>query len=120
MAVITEQNTALDDVDLKILSMLEKDARLSNAALAEAVGLTASSVHERVKKLEHRGVIKGYVALVDPETLEPLERLEGHALLALAARIGEVRLIDNTILTPARAPAYPQTLQGEAITTCSA
>jgi Lrp/AsnC family leucine-responsive transcriptional regulator len=60
------QYAALDDVDLKILAMLEKDARLSNAALAEAVGLTASSVHERVKKLEHRGVIRGYVALVDP------------------------------------------------------
>jgi Lrp/AsnC family leucine-responsive transcriptional regulator len=56
----------LDDVDIKILALLEKDARLSNAAIAEAVGLTASSVHERVKKLENRGVIKGYVALVDP------------------------------------------------------
>jgi Lrp/AsnC family leucine-responsive transcriptional regulator len=56
----------LDNVDLKILSLLEKDARLSNAALADAVGLTASSVHERVKKLESRGVIKGYVAVVDP------------------------------------------------------
>ena len=68
MQVFAEQHAAgaLDDVDLKILSMLEKDARLSNAALAEAVGLTASSVHERVKKLENRGVIKGYVAVVDP------------------------------------------------------
>ncbi len=56
----------LDSVDLRILSLLEKDARLSNAALAEAVGLTASSVHERVKKLETHGAIKGYVAIVDP------------------------------------------------------
>ena len=56
----------LDEIDLKILALLEKDARMSNNALAEAVGLTASSVHERVKKMEKRGVIKGYVAVVDP------------------------------------------------------
>lgn len=56
----------LDEIDLKILGLLERDARLSNAALAAAVGLTASSVFERVKKLEKRGVIQGYVAVVDP------------------------------------------------------
>ncbi len=56
----------LDETDLRILGLLERDARMSNAALAAAVGLTASSVFERVKKLEKRGVIKGYVAVVDP------------------------------------------------------
>jgi Lrp/AsnC family leucine-responsive transcriptional regulator len=56
----------LDGTDMKILGLLERDARMSNGALAEAVGLTASSVYERVKKLEKRGVIKGYVAVVDP------------------------------------------------------
>jgi Lrp/AsnC family leucine-responsive transcriptional regulator len=56
----------LDAVDIKILSLLEKDARLSNQAIGEAVGLTASSVFERVRKLEKKGVIRGYAALVDP------------------------------------------------------
>jgi Lrp/AsnC family leucine-responsive transcriptional regulator len=56
----------LDPTDLKILGLLEKDARLSNQAIGEAVGLTASSVFERVKKLEKKGVIRGYAALVDP------------------------------------------------------
>jgi len=56
----------LDATDMKILSLLEKDARLSNQALGEAVGLTSSSVFERVKKLEKKGVIRGYAALVDP------------------------------------------------------
>ncbi len=56
----------LDEIDLRILELLERDARLSNAALAAAVGLSASSVFERVKKLERQGVIKGHVAVVDP------------------------------------------------------
>lgn len=56
----------IDEKDRKILDLLQQDARLSNAQIGEAVGLTTSTVHERVKKLERRGVIKKYVALVDP------------------------------------------------------
>jgi Lrp/AsnC family leucine-responsive transcriptional regulator len=56
----------IDSTDMKILALLEKDARLSNQAIGEAVGLTASSVFERVKKLEKKGVIRGYTALIDP------------------------------------------------------
>jgi Lrp/AsnC family leucine-responsive transcriptional regulator len=59
----------IDKIDRQIVSMLQTDARISNAALAEKVGLTTSTVHERVKKLEKKGVIKGYVALVDAETI---------------------------------------------------
>lgn len=59
----------MDDIDRQIVTWLQADARLSNAALAEKVGLTASTVHERVKKLERKGIVKGYVALVDPELL---------------------------------------------------
>jgi pantoate--beta-alanine ligase len=77
------------------------------------------------------GVEPEYLALVEPETLEPIDTLAGDALLALAARIGEVRLIDNTILSPAatqtpsdtQVPAATHTsqpLEGEAIATCSA
>jgi Lrp/AsnC family leucine-responsive transcriptional regulator len=59
----------IDAIDRKLLDLLQGDARLSNAEMAEAVGLTVSSVHERVKKMERRGIIKGYVAVVDPEKL---------------------------------------------------
>lgn len=59
----------IDDIDRQIVSLLQKNARLSNAALAREVGLTASTVHERVRKLERKGIIKGYAALVDGETL---------------------------------------------------
>jgi Lrp/AsnC family leucine-responsive transcriptional regulator len=59
----------LDFVDLRILEILQEDGRASHSSVAEAVGLSQPSVHERVKKLEARGVIKGYAAIVDPETL---------------------------------------------------
>lgn len=60
----------LDFIDFKILEILQKDGRASHSAIAQAVGLSQPSVHERVKKLEQRGVIKGYTALVDPEALD--------------------------------------------------
>lgn len=59
----------IDEIDYRIISLLQEDAHLSNAALADEVGLTVSTVHERVKKLEKKGIIKGYVALVDAEAL---------------------------------------------------
>ena len=59
----------IDEIDRQIITLLQEDARLSNAAIAEQVGLTVSSVHERVKKLERKGIIKGYTAVVAPELL---------------------------------------------------
>jgi pantoate--beta-alanine ligase len=57
-----------------------------------------------------RGVEPEYVELVDPETFEPCDLLERDALLALAARIGETRLIDNAVLRPSAvgAPRQPE------------
>ena len=59
----------IDEIDQQIINLLQKNARLSNAVLAEKVGLTTSTVHERVKKLEKKGIIKGYIAMVDAESL---------------------------------------------------
>jgi Lrp/AsnC family leucine-responsive transcriptional regulator len=59
----------IEVIDRKIIGLLQGNARLSNAEIAQKVGLTASSVHERVKKLEKKGIITGYVATVDPEKL---------------------------------------------------
>jgi pantoate--beta-alanine ligase len=65
-----------------------------------------------------------YVALVSPDTLEPIDELTGDALLALAARIGAVRLIDNVTLSPAgdgaAGEALTRLLPGKANATCSA
>jgi Lrp/AsnC family leucine-responsive transcriptional regulator len=61
--------TTLDDTDRKILGLLQRDARMTNAAIAAEVGLTAPSVFERIRKLEQRGVIGGYTIHVDPAAL---------------------------------------------------
>jgi len=62
-----------------------------------------------------------YIALVDPDTFEPVAELDGEALLVLAARVGEVRLIDNETLVPASAEnRAPRAAGKEAIATCSA
>jgi Lrp/AsnC family leucine-responsive transcriptional regulator len=55
----------LDEIDRKILDLLQRDARMTNAAIAAQVGLTAPSVFERIRKLEQRGVIRGYKAILD-------------------------------------------------------
>jgi pantoate--beta-alanine ligase len=106
-------------------------------ALQAATALAASgerstqallgAAHAQLQRLD---VEPEYVALVDPETLEPIEQLTGAALLAIAARIGAVRLIDNVTLSPAAADddgagagageAPSQPLPGKANATCSA
>jgi Lrp/AsnC family leucine-responsive transcriptional regulator len=60
----------LDEKDARILEILQKDGRTSNVELARAVELTPSATLERVRKLEERGIIKGYTAIVDPHALE--------------------------------------------------
>jgi Lrp/AsnC family leucine-responsive transcriptional regulator len=60
---------SLDDTDRAILRALLGNARASYAEIGRAVGLSAASVHERVRRLEERGVILGYHAEVDPEAL---------------------------------------------------
>jgi Lrp/AsnC family leucine-responsive transcriptional regulator len=59
----------LDSIDRRILELLQADARLSNAELGAKVGLAPSSAHERVKRLEREGAIRGYAARVDARRL---------------------------------------------------
>jgi Lrp/AsnC family transcriptional regulator, leucine-responsive regulatory protein len=65
----TTQEYEIDEIDRKILRLLQENGRMTNAALAEAVGLTATPMLQRIRKLEQRGVITGYTALVDPKTV---------------------------------------------------
>lgn len=60
----------IDETDSTILNLLQENARISQADVARAVGLAPSAVLERIRKLESRGVIKGYAALVDPHALD--------------------------------------------------
>lgn len=59
----------LDQIDLKILRTLQKNAKLTTKELAEAVNLTPTPVFERQKRLEKQGYIKKYVAVLDPDKL---------------------------------------------------
>jgi pantoate--beta-alanine ligase len=76
---------------------------------------TAALLDTARERMRAVGVEPEYLALVDPDTLEPLEALAGEGLLAIAARIGEVRLIDNAVLTPATTSAPSQPLSRKAI-----
>ena len=60
----------IDETDAAILALLQENARISQADVARTVGLAPSAVLERIRKLETRGVIKGYAALVDPHALD--------------------------------------------------
>ena len=59
----------LDQIDRKIISMLCEDARLSQRQLAQKVGVAQGTVTNRIRKLEDEGVINGYSAVLNPESL---------------------------------------------------
>ena len=59
----------MEDTDRKILNLLAVDGRMSYTDLGKATGLSTSAVHQRVKRLEQRGLIKGYGATVDHDQL---------------------------------------------------
>ena len=58
-------DTGLDAIDRRILDRLQENGRVSNVELANDVGISSSPCWRRVRELERRGVISGYVALVD-------------------------------------------------------
>ena len=55
----------MEDLDRRILTLLATDGRMSFTDLGKATGLSTSAVHQRVKRLEQRGLIKGYGATID-------------------------------------------------------
>jgi Lrp/AsnC family transcriptional regulator, leucine-responsive regulatory protein len=55
----------VEDLDRRILTLLASDGRMSYTDLGKATGLSTSAVHQRVKRLEQRGLIKGYGATID-------------------------------------------------------
>lgn len=64
----------IDRLDLKILSCLQQDARMSTARLAERIGLTPSPTFKRIRDLEGAGLLRGYRAELAVECLPPLAR----------------------------------------------
>lgn len=60
---------SLEPTDRAILAELSADGRCSFTDLAERVGLSVSAVHQRVRRLQQRGVLRGYTARIDPEQI---------------------------------------------------
>jgi len=60
----------LDSTDRDILEILQKDGKITMAAMANKLGLTTTPVYERIKKLEQSGIIKNYVALLDQKKVD--------------------------------------------------
>jgi Lrp/AsnC family leucine-responsive transcriptional regulator len=59
----------IDSTDAHLLDLLQSNARTSNAELARHLEMAPSAVHQRVRKLEERGVVQGYAARVDPRAV---------------------------------------------------
>jgi Lrp/AsnC family leucine-responsive transcriptional regulator len=66
MVVTVNIQQSLDAKDRRILALVQRDAKMPQAEIARRVGLSAAAVNERLKKLENAGVIRRYVAVVDP------------------------------------------------------
>ena len=60
----------IDELDARILELLQENARVTQSEIAKTVGLAPSAVLERMRKLEARGVIREYVASIDPHVAE--------------------------------------------------
>ena len=58
-------NNELDKIDIGILNLLQKDAKITHKGIAYSLNISPTPVHVRVKRLEEMGYIKRYVALVD-------------------------------------------------------
>jgi len=59
----------VEEIDRRIVSLLARNGRMSFTELARQAGLSVSAVHQRVRRLEQEGVIKGYAAMFNPEDI---------------------------------------------------
>jgi Lrp/AsnC family transcriptional regulator, leucine-responsive regulatory protein len=60
----------LEDLDRQIVTLLSTDGRMSYTDLGRETGLSVSAVHQRVRRLEQRGALRGYRAVIDPDLAE--------------------------------------------------
>ena len=92
-----------DATDRRILGIIQKDGRITNAELAALVNLSASACHRRLQRLEQDGVVRGYAALLDrrklalPTTVFVEITLSGQATELLEAFERAVRLIPDML-----------------------
>lgn len=109
----------LDSTDRAILERLQANARTSNADIARRLGMAPSAILDRIRKLERRGVIRGYTAQIDPAAvglgltafiqIQTQERISTGAIGQALARIPEVLEVhhvagDDCYLAKVRVP----------------
>ncbi|MFN8196154.1 MAG: Lrp/AsnC family transcriptional regulator [Nocardioidaceae bacterium] len=85
----------MEETDRRIVSLLADDGRMSFTDLGKATGLSTSAVHQRVKRLEQRGLIRGYTATIDHDQM-------GRPLTAF---------VSITPIDPSEPDDYPQRLR---------
>jgi Lrp/AsnC family leucine-responsive transcriptional regulator len=59
----------MEEIDRRIVALLARDGRMSFTDLARETGLSVSAVHQRVRRLEKRGVVRGYAAIIDHDAI---------------------------------------------------
>lgn len=90
----------LDEIDLKIIKLLQEDCRLSFSKVAVHLGISVGTAYNRIKSMEERGIIKGYTVIADPLKLDLsmtaiiLIQAEGAHLIQVENQIAEM---DNVI-----------------------
>lgn len=93
----------LDEIDKKILEVLQHDGKISNTHLAKRVGLSAAPTLGRVKKLEEAGIIKSYHAELDKEiiglnvTIFVLISLSSHKINQINSFVEKVNQLDEVV-----------------------
>ena len=103
---LSSRNVLLDPGERRRALSLSRALRAAEGSVAG--GERDAAAIERAARAVMDGVEPEYLALVDPESFQPVQTVDGRVLVAVAARIGATRLIDNTIIhtaaTPERAP----------------
>ncbi|OYT31454.1 MAG: transcriptional regulator [Thermofilum sp. ex4484_79] len=94
----------MDSKDIRILEMLEKDARISRTKIAEALGITETAVRKRIKKLEESGVILGYYTLINYKKIGMVLSYTGidvepEKLLEIIRRLKKIKQIVSLFIT---------------------
>ncbi len=84
----------LDERDLMILSILEKNARTPWRQIARLLGISEATVYLRINKMEREGIIRGYTVKLDPEALG----LKARILVFIKARAGYLERVRNEIV----------------------
>ena len=102
---LSSRNARLDSRDRERASALWRGLRAAADAIADGEADAAVALRAARAELERAGIEPEYLEIVHPQTLAPLARVEQPALVAVAARVGATRLIDNVIAIPGRPEA---------------